>query len=766
MSAEAKRPVKKAGEPTPRLRRKAENWREGEMAWKAARSVTSKKATKPVAQRRLTKGTVIRARVSYQDGVDYKARPCVVLSSTKTTIDVVPIFSQKRSTAERLKISEWKEAGLDKPSYFKVRVETIDLRDSLELLGSLADSDEENLDLLLAELSNMEQRSHSPQVLAKKVFQLIEWSTFQKKIHLKGFTSGFEPGPSAREALRTSNPPKHLDYKDLVDWIHLYGIDAHLHMIDSLGVRDEDPSLEELEMAMEAAKKDFDHVEVVCALATVVLRGMKASPYAQALLDREIVIEVEKLAKSENERAIKFSTISVNKLFGQRDIIIKIQNASSLNFIHSRNGLGKTTIFELLEASFSLNFERMREINFKDLIVSFEDGITLNFELLDESETKKQWEMENGTSNSGSTPRLSFAISIQQNKKPKTTIYFAEDERVARFVDIENAAKPSLDHRLNKWRSSLDSLGIPPSRYQSLESMAEIREKLKNNSPRLFELEIVYIPTDRAGLIYNDGDERSNVEIQIDRVQSIINTAIKAAGQEVLESQTSIFKRLLELGPVTQEAFLLELKKLYSLNQEFVGGPFLESTREIEDELSWTVDKILNNELLWGPASIYIKTITNSLESFRLLNSQCKLFFELMNEKFYDKYVVWNDPTGFQIRQGTTVQGEWLEGTQFDEIRPSHLSLGEQLEMIMLLRLIFQDDEKSRVVLFDEPEIGLHVEWKRKFASDMERIGQNNISGHEMSSVTFLVATHSPTIVNGRLDDMATTEMTYHEPNN
>jgi len=146
------RPAKKAVEPKPRPRRKAEKWSEGEKAGKSAKSVTSKKASKPVARRLLIKGAVIRARVEFQDEDNYKARPSVVLSLTNTTIDVVPILSQKKSTAERLKISEWKEAGLDKPSYFKVRVETIDIHDSLELLGTLSDIDRENLDVLIAEL--------------------------------------------------------------------------------------------------------------------------------------------------------------------------------------------------------------------------------------------------------------------------------------------------------------------------------------------------------------------------------------------------------------------------------------------------------------------------------------------------------------------------------------------------------------------------------------------------------------------------------------
>ena len=139
----------------------------------------------------------------------------------------------------------------------------------------------------------MEQQSHSPRVLAKAVFRLIDWRTFQNRFDLEGLTSEFVPRPSARDALRTSRPPKRLNHEDLVDWIHLYGFHAYHHMVDSLGERATDPSLKDLETAMKTAREAFDDVEVLCALATVVLRGMQASPHAQALMSSELRLEVE-----------------------------------------------------------------------------------------------------------------------------------------------------------------------------------------------------------------------------------------------------------------------------------------------------------------------------------------------------------------------------------------------------------------------------------------------------------------------------------------
>jgi predicted ATP-dependent endonuclease of OLD family len=47
--------------------------------------------------------------------------------------------------------------------------------------------------------------------------------------------------------------------------------------------------------------------------------------------------------------------------------------------------------------------------------------------------------------------------------------------------------------------------------------------------------------------------------------------------------------------------------------------------------------------------------------------------------------------------------------------------------------------------LIDEPEISLHVEWQRSFLSDLQKV-------QKLTGCRFLVATHSPQIINNRRD--------------
>jgi predicted ATPase len=66
--------------------------------------------------------------------------------------------------------------------------------------------------------------------------------------------------------------------------------------------------------------------------------------------------------------------------------------------------------------------------------------------------------------------------------------------------------------------------------------------------------------------------------------------------------------------------------------------------------------------------------------------------------------------------------------------------------LIMLYELLFTDRPNS-LILIDEPEISLHVEWQIAFLEDLQQIAK--IASHDV-----VIATHSPQIVNDRSDLM------------
>ena len=79
-----------------------------------------------------------------------------------------------------------------------------------------------------------------------------------------------------------------------------------------------------------------------------------------------------------------------------------------------------------------------------------------------------------------------------------------------------------------------------------------------------------------------------------------------------------------------------------------------------------------------------------------------------------------------------------------EEIELRKLSSGEQQEIVLFYKLIF-DVEENILLLIDEPEISLHILWQKKFMDDLL-----NIINHKKIKV--IVATHSPQIISNHLD--------------
>jgi ABC-type lipoprotein export system ATPase subunit len=80
------------------------------------------------------------------------------------------------------------------------------------------------------------------------------------------------------------------------------------------------------------------------------------------------------------------------------------------------------------------------------------------------------------------------------------------------------------------------------------------------------------------------------------------------------------------------------------------------------------------------------------------------------------------------------------------EVRADQLSSGEQHEIVLLYFLLFRVS-KNALVLIDEPELSLHIDWQRKFLPELLQIAAQ-------AQIDALVATHSPSIVGDREDLM------------
>jgi energy-coupling factor transporter ATP-binding protein EcfA2 len=71
------------------------------------------------------------------------------------------------------------------------------------------------------------------------------------------------------------------------------------------------------------------------------------------------------------------------------------------------------------------------------------------------------------------------------------------------------------------------------------------------------------------------------------------------------------------------------------------------------------------------------------------------------------------------------------------EILPSQLSAGEKQLLIILMTVLVQDNKPS-ILLMDEPEISLHIDWQKKLIGYIRELNPN---------CQVIIATHSPAII-------------------
>jgi predicted ATP-binding protein involved in virulence len=132
--------------------------------------------------------------------------------------------------------------------------------------------------------------------------------------------------------------------------------------------------------------------------------------------------------------------------------------------------------------------------------------------------------------------------------------------------------------------------------------------------------------------------------------------------------------------------------------------------------------------------SLYLEDWEVRIAIYDELVVKIALFLHTINSKsFTNKTFTVNAEQGFCF---STKDGKPLQLTD--------LSSGEQNQIIILYELLFKAPRGS-LVLIDEPETSMHVAWQIDFLQDI----RNCV---EIWGLSFIIATHSPDLINDKMD--------------
>jgi predicted ATP-binding protein involved in virulence len=415
--------------------------------------------------------------------------------------------------------------------------------------------------------------------------------------------------------------------------------------------------------------------------------------------------------------------------------IVPLNLPEHITIIYGINGIGKTMLFKILDSFFNSNFSKLVSFPFDNLTIEFDNKETIKL-----INTEKEFLIEHIVKKKISTFDLSKYKTTKQTRDVNLLRQIEHMLPVSRvsenkFMYHPNGEILTIDEIIDKYPEILPS-GI--KQKITIQNKSELDKLISNTN-------LYFIQTQRL-LVFNyqnkkqlyDYDRKSGFN-KIETVQKysqelseIIQERHREYAKRSEEYELSLGKRLRSKEVKTYsdpEELKKENKVLEAKRNELKSVGLFEDIKEDYSNIPDTI-----NEIERAVLSVNIQDMKNKLKIFDELYEKLKIFLDVLNNKrFSYKKISIHPKKGFVFRNDNGKPLEVIE-----------LSSGEQHEIVLFYELLFKVPENS-LVLIDEPEISLHVVWQKEFLTDLEDIVK-------IRNFDILLATHSPSIINGNWD--------------
>ena len=414
---------------------------------------------------------------------------------------------------------------------------------------------------------------------------------------------------------------------------------------------------------------------------------------------------------------MQISRLQIKNLYDQYnyDIDFNSEEKEQITILTGPNGYGKTTILRILKSLNPKSLYYFYVIKFSEIIISFDNNTVLNItqnyktevesifaiDYKDELEKEVRFIWNKATGE----PLTHFVYNRTNIEKARRTYKFLREtySRRWKFDDLTNREKEEI---------LLDN-----------EEFNEYIAKANRQKQFLMQLKTLrsyYIPANR---IYNEAHEE-NDELPIEKVREALMAELEIAQQDYLRYSQEVDSKFIK-------------KVLYPDYEDCPQASYNKLKDEVESlmktivkyKLALKVEIPEYNEKNRAVLFAYLKGLEEKFSKISTISKKTELFQEMLSSKgFANKSVEIAPQHGFMFKSD---KGDILKAHQ--------LSSGEQNEIVMLYRLVYEVPDKG-ILLIDEPENSLHVAWQKTVVDDMKKIAY-------IKRLQIIIATHSPSIV-------------------
>lgn len=437
-------------------------------------------------------------------------------------------------------------------------------------------------------------------------------------------------------------------------------------------------------------------------------------------------------------------SINITRLFGRYSYSFPESGSElkGLNIIYGGNGLGKTTLLNLVFHLFSIgqgktNLDFISKTAFESFIVILNDGTTISAKkdpqlLIGSVKLKakikggraQEWEYIPGQQGVISPNDLPQGIDIRKislrmrgeveqvlqqrsflasMNALKAKIYMLTSDRIF----LGDAGESSTVSRINQDRVRLKVSELVVS-YRN----DAVYEALQSTSRWLQEqfLDSSYGSNGATSNVYED------VIVKIATTQYATRKGIgKGASDQIKEG---LLKDITEINKKSIEYLELGLRRIN------VSRVVYETVESCTGNKLVLVDNVLRP---------YLAELKERQRQIQPINEMIKQFVAAANRFFNDKKLVFNILSGLKI----FVCKE--EKITEEEIKPEQLSSGEKQLIFILCRVLTARGTTS-IFIIDEPEISLNITWQRMLMSTLMELS-------EPTELQLIIASHSMEII-------------------
>jgi predicted ATP-binding protein involved in virulence len=443
---------------------------------------------------------------------------------------------------------------------------------------------------------------------------------------------------------------------------------------------------------------------------------------------------------------LRVNKILVVKLFGiyTHEVPLRIQDRVTI--IHGPNGVGKTVLFRLVAAMLSGNVLALLKVPFETFEVTLSNGSILGFTRT-ESPTgqKKEKDAVLGTcylkvdgkevhqfqpkASQVDIRRLAFRIEREMPWISRID----EDRFIDRRTDEVFTGSEFLMNYSGRFPERWKGVNLFPESDWLLDIRSRVNVHLVE-AQRLL----------RVSPVSAEWEPQHRRDIR-DTYSATVKAYAKDLQGRISETLTLYAKQSQSLDQSFPQRLLMSTAKALSVDDLKTRMGELEADRNqlkrirlIDEDAAYPFDVRALDKLddtRRTVMTLYVEDTARKLGVLADFAKRIEILVENINGKFTHKKILIDRDKGLVLR---TDDGQTLE--------LDALSSGEQHELVLLYDLLFRV-KPNTLVLIDEPELSLHVNWQKSFLPDLIKVVE--ATGYDV-----ILATHSPFIVGDRSDLM------------